>query len=329
MPGSSFGNALRLTTFGESHGPAMGAVIDGMPAGLAVDVGRLAAELERRRPGRLDGCTSRDEADSAEILSGVFEGRTLGTPIAVIVRNRDQRPADYDSMIHQFRPGHADETTLLKHGFRDHRGGGRASGRETVARVIGGYFAGLLLPGVEVVAQIDVLGPFRSSREGELGIYGLRGCDSLKVAAYLQTLKDSSDSIGAELSCRIQNPPAGLGEPVFDKLKSDLGRALLSIGAITAYGYGLGAGFASASGKDVTADRCNFGGIEGGISNAQTIDLQCTVRAPSTVGDKAKQGRHDPCIAPRVIPVIEAMVKLVLADHLLRQRALASFQGAP
>jgi chorismate synthase len=327
MPGSTFGHALRLTTFGESHGPALGAVIDGLPGGLAVDETALQAVLDRRRPGRLAGGTGRDEADRPEVLSGVFEGRTTGAPVAVIVRNTDARPRDYDALRPVDRPGHADRTTRLKYGLRDHRGGGRASGRETVARVIGGYFAGLLLPPeTRVEVWIDRLGSFRSGA-GPIGRYGLRGTEDAAVEAFLLALKVAGESVGAQLVGRVVAPPIGLGEPVFSKLKAELAGAVMGIGAVTAFGIGDGVEFGAAFGSKATENPDTFGGIEGGISNGETIRFSCTVRPPSTVGEKARAGRHDPCIAPRVLPVVEAMVTLVLADHLLRQAALERFQG--
>jgi len=323
VPGNRLGQALQLTTFGESHGAALGAVIDGLPAGLPVDLEALQDALERRRPGRLPGGTGRQEPDKAEILSGVFQGQTLGTPVAVIVRNVDARPEDYESLKSVHRPGHGDRSTELKYGRRDHRGGGRSSGRETVARVIGGYFAGLLLsPGCRVSAWIQQLGPFQSVAGGALGIYGLRGVDDTEVEAWLLGLKSQGESVGAHLHCSIEGCPPGLGEPVFDKLKADLAKAVMSIGAVTSFAYGLGADFGSSFGQAVTAEPTHFGGIEGGISTGDPINFSLTVRPPSTVGENAKAGRHDPCIAPRVLPVVEAMVRLILADHLLRQRAL-------
>ena len=330
MPGSSFGHNLRLTTFGESHGPAMGAVIDGMPAGLEVSMDDLQAALDQRRPGRLAATTSRNEGDQAECLSGVFESKTLGTPIAVIVRNHDARPADYEGLKTSFRPGHADRSTLLKHGYNDHRGGGRASGRETLARVIGGYFAGLILPNsCRVETWVDRLGPFESVKGAKRGDYGLLGVSDQELEMYLNQLKEKGESVGAQLVCRIYNPPAGLGEPVFRKLKSDLASAITGVGAVTAFGYGLGFEFGASLGSEVTSEATSFGGIEGGISTGETIEFRCSVRPPSTVGEKAKTGRHDPCIAPRVVPVIEAMTRLVLADHLLRQAAIDAFQPRP
>ena len=323
MPGNRFGQALQLTTFGESHGAALGAVIDGLPAGLVVDPTALQAELERRRPGRLPGGTGRQEPDEAEILSGVFQGQTLGTPVAVIVRNVDARPEDYEALKSVHRPGHGDRSTELKYGRRDHRGGGRSSGRETLARVIGGYFAGLVLPeSCHVRAWIEQLGPFQSSGDDPPGRYGLRGVDDAEVETWLLDLKAKGESVGARLRCRVVGCPPGLGEPVFDKLKADLAKAVMSIGAVTSFSYGLGAEFGSSFGQAVTAEPAYFGGIEGGISTGDPIHLGLTVRPPSTVGENAKAGRHDPCIAPRVLPVVEAMVRLTLADHCLRQRAL-------
>ncbi len=330
VPGNHIGQALQLTTFGESHGAALGAVIDGLPAGLPVDLSKLQRDLDRRRPGRLPGGTGRQEPDKAEILSGVFQDQTLGTPVAVIIRNVDARPEDYDALKTVYRPGHGDRSTELKYGRRDHRGGGRSSGRETAARVIGGYFAGLVLPeACQVQAWIDQLGPFQSAGDGPLGAYGLRGVDDAEVEAWLLRLKAQGESVGALLRCRVHHCPPGLGEPVFDKLKADLAKAVMSIGAVTSFAYGLGADFGSSFGQTVTAEPAHFGGIEGGISTGDPINLSLTVRPPSTVGENAKAGRHDPCIAPRVLPVVEAMVRFVLADHYLRQRALDTGAVAP
>lgn len=328
MRGNSFGKLFSMTTFGESHGPAMGVIIDGVPAGLPFSLEELEALLERRAPGRLLGTTSRKEADRPEVLSGIFENKTLGTPIAVVVRNTNQKSADYEKLKDQYRPGHADETTILKYGLRDHRGGGRSSGRETLCRVIGGYFAGLILPEVYVRSYIKKLGPFeiedvsKVNLASDFGPYGFPDESRREdLEKFLVNAKKSGESYGGTIVVVAENVPTGLGEPCFDKLKADLAHALLSIGACTSFSYGLGAEFANRSGNEVSKDRSHFGGIEGGISNGDPIKLEVTFKAPSTVGEKAKEGRHDPCVMPRALVVLESMVKSVLADHHLRQRA--------
>ncbi len=326
MRGNSFGQLFTMTTFGESHGPALGVVIDGIPAGLNIDEEKLQAELDRRRPGRLKVSTSRNEADQAQILSGVFEGKTLGTPIAVIIENSNQRSQDYDKLKSEYRPGHADKTTQAKFGHRDYRGGGRASGRETAARVIAGYFASLIVPEIKFTAMIKDLGPFHAKVEtlqtyqtSELGFAD--PSQEGEIEKYLLELKQKGESVGGSVFLRINNCPAGLGEPVFDKLKADLAKAMLSIGSCMGIHFGRGTDFAHLLGSEISTDVHNFSGIEGGISNGQEIYLELVFKAPSTIGDKAKEGRHDPCILPRVLPVVEAMAKVVIADHFLRQNA--------
>jgi chorismate synthase len=327
LRGSHFGKIFSISTFGESHGVALGAVVDGVPAGLTVDKEALQRELDKRSPGRSMVTSARREKDIAEILSGIFEGKTLGTPIAVIVRNGDARSEDYKDM--PMRPGHADEATLLKYGFRDPRGGGRASGRETVGRVIGGYFAGLLLPAqTKVKGAVSQIGGEDFSKDPqwdrvshESG-YLLEPYRWGKVEALLAHYKADGNSLGCEVAVKVLSPQAGLGEPVFDKLKADFAKALLSIPGCTSFSYGMGEDAVQISGKELsTSQRENFGGIEGGISVGHDIFLRAPFKAPSTVGERAQLGRHDPCLAPRVVPVVEAMVKIVLADHVLRQRA--------
>lgn len=330
MAGNSFGELFRITTFGESHGSALGCVIDGMPGNLPVNLDDLRRELRRRAPGQHEVHTSRTEADEPEILSGVFEGKTLGTPITVIVRNTNQRSEDYKDLKETYRPGHADKTTVEKYGIRDHRGGGRASGRETLARVIGGYFAGLILRDVSAYAYIEAVGPYKLSARpehgadrGEINIPEKKMSD--EVIAYLKDCKAQGESAGGVVALSLTGVPAGLGEPVFDKMKADLAKAMLSLPACV--GMDLGAGFAMASmkGSEVSKDPKNFGGMEGGITNGQEVFLRVVFKAPSTLGEKAKAGRHDPCILPRVVPVVEAMAKIVIADHWLRQSAYAPF----
>jgi chorismate synthase len=325
--GNSFGKMITMTSFGESHGAGLGVVIDGVPGGLTVELDDLKHELKRRAPGNLKGTTTRKEADEPKIYSGIFEGKTLGSPITVVVENTNQRSADYDKLKTEYRPGHADETTMKKYGIRDHRGGGRSSGRETLARVIAGYFASLVIPDIKVRAYINKLADFKAPLASEIdfssdfGPYSMPGVDAEKIKEYLLDLQKNGQSIGGQVCIVVDNCPAGLGEPAFDKLKADFAKALMSIGAVTSFSYGLGEEMANVLGSEASKDRANFGGIEGGISNGDRITLNIAFKPTSTVGDKAKAGRHDPCIIPRAIPVVEAMVKLVLADHYLRQRA--------
>ncbi len=330
MAGNSFGELFRITTFGESHGTALGCTIDGMPGNLPVNLDDLKKELKRRAPGQHAVHTSRTEEDEPEILSGVFEGKTLGTPITVIVRNTNQKSEDYKDFKDSYRPGHADKTTMDKYGIRDHRGGGRASGRETLARVIGGYFAGLVLKNVSSYAYIEQVGNFKLNKtpphgadRGEINIPEKKMSDD--VIAFLKDCKTNGESAGGIVALSIKNVPAGLGEPVFDKMKADLAKAMLSLPACV--GMDIGAGFAMASmeGSDISSDRKNFGGMEGGITNGDEVFLRVVFKAPSTLGEKAKAGRHDPCILPRVVPVVEAMAKIVIADHWLRQSAYSPF----
>lgn len=330
MAGNSIGSLFRVTTFGESHGEALGAIIDGMPSGLTVNLADLKAELKRRAPGQHEVHTARNEADEPEILSGVFEGKTLGTPITVIVRNTNQRSTDYDALKDQYRPGHADKTTMKKFGIRDHRGGGRASGRETLARVIGGYFAGLIIPQVSFYAYIQQVGSYKLSHKpthgmdrGEINIPDPKLTKD--VVEFLRDCKTKGESAGGVISLSILNTPEALGEPVFDKLKADLAKAMLSLPACMAFSLGAGLEFAHRLGSEVSSDSANFGGMEGGISNGEEIFFQVVFKAPSTLGEKAKSGRHDPCVLPRAVPVVEAMAKIILADHYLRQSAYASF----
>ena len=327
MRGNSFGKMFSLTSFGESHGEAMGVVIDGVPANLIFNLKDLQAELDRRAPGKIAGTTARAESDVAEVLSGIFEDKTLGTPITVLIRNTNQKSADYDKIKNEHRPGHADKTTELKYGIRDHRGGGRSSGRETVARVIAGYFAGLVLPNVDVKAFVSKMGPFEFKSIPEdinknFAPYSFPQTEkNEEIRKYLEDLKSNGESIGGRVRIVVDNCPVGLGEPAFDKLKADFAKALLSIGAVVSFSYGLGEEMANMTGSEVSKHSASFGGMEGGISNGDRMLMAITFKPTSTVGEKAKEGRHDPCIIPRAIPVVEAMVKIVLADHYLRQNA--------
>ena len=332
MSGNSFGELFKITTFGESHGEALGVIIDGMPAGLKVSIEDLKAELKRRAPGQHAVHTSRKEEDLPEILSGVYLEKTLGTPITVIVKNTNQRSEDYEAMKDSYRPGHADRTTMVKYGYRDHRGGGRSSGRETLARVIGGYFAGLITSRISYYAYIEEVAHFKlalppanhSVNRGEINIPDKKLSD--EVVEFLKDCKSKGESAGGVVTLSILNAPAGLGEPVFDKLKADFAKAMLSIPACIGFSINSGFKLALLPGSQMSSDSKNFGGMEGGISNGEEIILKMAFKAPSTIGEKAKAGRHDPCILPRVIPVVESMAKIVMADHYLRNEAYSSFR---
>lgn len=321
---NTFGNLFRITTFGESHGPALGVVIDGCPAGIPLAEEDFLPELARRRPGQSDVTTARQESDTPRILSGVFEGRTTGMPICVVVFNEGQRPQDYEQLKETFRPGHADETYAGKYGHRDHRGGGRASGRETVTRVIAGVVARKILPeDVRIIAHTKRIGSLEAKEfHPETIEQNPMRCADPAVAKqmeeYVLGLRQEHDSVGGLVSVRVVNPPKHLGEPVFLKLKASLAQAILSIGAVTGFAYGAGFEAATMRGQSYVKDRDNFGGILGGISTGEDLSLTVSIKPSTSVGEVARQGRHDPCIVPRVIPVIEAMVAIVLADARLR-----------
>ena len=339
MHANTFGNLLSLTTFGESHGPAMGAVIDGFPAGVPVDIDEdIQPHLNRRRPGQSKLTTSRSEGDRAEVLSGVFEGKTIGSPIAVIVWNNNAKSEDYDP--NYYRAGHADRTWEEKYEHRDYRGGGRASGRETVSRVIGGSFARLLLPDdVAIVGFTRRIGEHVATdlpdalTIDDVDRHPTR-CPDLEVAEEItDTLKDckeNGDSRGGIIELWIDGVPPGLGDPVFKKMKNRLGGAFMSIGAVVGAGLGDAPNACRASGADFHTGIAGSGpdagvspaaeGIQGGITNGRRIRMQVYFKPASTVGSMAKKGRHDPCIVPRAIPVVESMAALVLADHFMARK---------
>jgi chorismate synthase len=370
MPGNSFGQAFRITTAGESHGPGNVVIIDGCPPGMPIDLELLAQDLARRRPGQSKLVTQRKEADEAEILAGVFEGRTTGASIALLVRNTDQRSHDYSDIQHKYRPGHADFTYDKKYGFRDYRGGGRASARETVARVAAGAIAKQLIAelfGGRVVAYVKQVGAIAAviadPEQVTLdqvetlpdGSANIVRCPDPSAAARMVELIDQvrreQDSIGGIAEIVATAVPAGLGEPVFDKLKADLGKALFSIPAVMGVEYGIGFGCAvqrgsesndafemtaSPSGARVSTPSNRHGGMLGGISSGMPIVLRAAVKPTSsipreqdTVTDGGEtttirtKGRHDPCLLPRFVPIAEAMVAIVLADHFLRWRGQA------
>ncbi len=324
---NSFGKLLTLTSFGESHGPAMGGVLDGMPAGVAIDLEKLQRFVDRRRPGQ-PLATPRDEKDCVEILSGIYQGKTLGTPIGFVVRNEDRRSEDYASLADVFRPSHADYTYEGKYGLRDPRGGGRASARETLTRVVAGALAMQVLEpmGIEIHAKATRVGDATEEQD---------------FSQAIALAHEQGDTLGAEVSCVITGVPAGLGEPVFGKLHARLAMAMMSINAAKGFDYGLGFGFATARGSEVTdrfvmkdgriGTETNYsGGIQGGISNGEDICFRVAFRPVPTLprGMEAMRrggepvelrpgGRHDVCVVPRVIPVVEAMAALVILDNCL------------
>lgn len=357
MSANTFGTIFRLTTFGESHGIALGGIIDGCPAGLVIDQDFIQNELHRRRPGQSELTTPREESDTIEILSGVFEGRSTGTPIAFEIRNKNHQSFDYDHLRDAYRPSHADYTYDSKYGFRDHRGGGRASARETLSRVAGGAIAKLLLQeaGIQVKAYVSSIGKVKTEKEftisqlDNIELSPVRCPDkeaSDKMVTLIKQLKEEGDTMGGVISCIIEGVPAGLGEPVFDKLQADLAKAVMSIN--TAKGFEYGEGFEAASmrgsehndifnpaatGKINTATN-HSGGIQGGISNGANIFFRvafkpiATIRQPQpSVNKKGEKiilearGRHDVCVLPRAVPIVEAMAALVIADHFLRNRS--------
>ncbi len=335
MQRNTFGNLLRLTTFGESHGPALGAIIDGVPAGIELSPQDLVPQLARRRPGQSKITTARDEKDAPDILSGVFEGKTLGTPICVVIYNKNQRSRDYDPKF--FRAGHADRTWEEKFGHRDYRGGGRSSGRETAARVIGGGVAERILPeDLSIVGFTRQIGEHRAEDvpddlDRERVDQSTTRCPDLEVAQRIEdellACKEQGDSRGGVVELWIDGLPIGLGEPVFRKLKNTLANAMMSVGAVVGVTLGDAAEDCTKSGFDFHAGKSGYGpecgvspsanGIQGGISNGKRIRLLVYFKPASTVGEMSKKGRHDPCIVPRAIPVLESMAALVMADHFL------------
>ncbi len=364
MP-NSFGNLFTVTTWGESHGTGVGAVVDGCPPRLPLDVAEIQAELDRRRPGQSDIVTPRKEEDKVEILSGWFEGRTTGTPLSLMVRNADHRSSAYDEMRDKFRPSHADFTYQTKFGIRDHRGGGRSSARETIGRVAAGAIArkilrlgGLAQTGAPVelrayLTQVhDIVAPAEALRAfptlAEVEATAVR-CPHLptaeKMIERIKAVRSEGDSVGGVIECRITGVPAGLGEPVFDRLEADLAKAMLSLPATK--GFEIGSGFAGArlrgsEHNDVFESRDGrvrtvtnrSGGTQGGISNGEEIVFRVAFKPTATILQSQKtvdvhgaetelmgRGRHDPCVVPRAVPIVEAMAALVLVDHWMRHQA--------
>ena len=345
---NSFGSAFSVTTFGESHGAALGVIIDGVPAGIPIDVDFIQHELDRRKPGQSAVSTARKESDSGEILSGVFQGISTGTPIAILLRNADHHSTDYANIADIFRPGHADYTFFQKYGIRDYRGGGRSSGRETAARVAAGAVAKLLLKeyGISVRACTSQIGKVKAQTPynwGEVEKNIVRSADAAAAEKMVLAVKDAQaqkDSIGGAVYGEIQGLPAGLGEPVFDKLDAMLAHAFMSIGGVK--GVEIGDGFEVVeklgSENNDPMDKNGFqsnhsGGILGGISNGNTVTFRLAVKPTPSIAAVQKtvnicgkeveieiSGRHDPCLVPRIVPVVESMAAIVAADLLLRNR---------
>ncbi|MCB2376059.1 chorismate synthase [Hymenobacter sp. BT635] len=354
---NTFGTLFRITTFGESHGPGIGVVIDGCPAGIAVDVATIQAALDRRRPGQSELTTPRREADQVEVLSGLFEGHTTGTPIGLFIRNQDQASHDYSHIEHAYRPSHADYTYDQKYGRRDYRGGGRSSARETAARVAAGAVAAQFLAqqGIRALSYVSQVGAVAvpvGYEQLDLGLIdsNMVRCPHPETAEQMTELirqvRDRHDTVGGLVTGVVLGVPAGLGEPVFDKLHAELGKAMLSINAVKGFEYGSGfAGtllFGSEHNDAFYTDeqgtvrtRTNHsGGIQGGISNGQDVYFRvafkpvATILQPqTTINDQGEEitlagkGRHDPCVLPRAVPIVDAMTNLVLADMVLRARA--------
>lgn len=350
--GNSIGRLFKLTTFGESHGKALGAIVEGCPAGLTLDTEKIRLEMQRRKPGQSKITTQRKEEDEIELLSGVFEGKTTGTPIGILIPNEDQKSKDYAHIADQFRPSHADYTYFEKYGHRDHRGGGRSSARETAARVAGGAIAKQLLAtlGIHIQAYVSQVGTLRLEKPYtelnlDLAEDNIVRCPDPELAArmieHIDAVRLDRDTIGGMVSCVIKNCPPGLGEPVFDRLHAALGKAMLSINAVKGFEYGSGFegvslrgsqhndAFVQQEGKVHTLTN-HSGGIQGGISNGQDIYFRVAFKPVATImqdqvsvneaGEAvivSGKGRHDPCVVPRAVPIVEAMAALVLADYLL------------
>lgn len=350
--GNTFGRIFRITSFGESHGPALGVIIDGCPAGIEIDEQFIQSEMARRKPGQSKITTQRKESDKVELLSGIFEGKTTGTPIAMLIRNQDQKSKDYSHIADKFRPSHADYTYTAKYGIRDYRGGGRSSARETAARVAAGAVAKSLLKtmGIEIIAYVSQAGTVKLEKEYhqlDLSLIEnniVRCPDTViaeKMIAFIEETRLKRDTVGGVVTCVVRNVPPGLGEPVFDKLHADLGKAILSINAVKGFEYG--SGFEGVSlygsqhndvfeknGDKIVTKTNHSGGIQGGISNGQDIYFRVAFKPVATImqdqesidekGEKVivtGKGRHDPCVVPRAVPIVEAMAALVIADFYL------------
>ena len=357
--GNTFGQLFRVTTFGESHGGGIGVIIDGCPPKIDISEAEIQQELDRRRPGQSEITTQRKEEDRCEILSGVFEGKTLGTPIAILVRNKDARPEDYAEIARKFRPSHADFTYEAKYGIRNWQGGGRASARETIGRVAAGAVAkkvlSILCSEFEIVAYVAQIHEIAAKINRSVvtmkdveknAVRCPDGTAAKKMASLIEQVRGEGDSVGGVIECVARGIPPGLGEPVFDKLEADLAKAMLSLPATK--GFEIGSGFRATrmrgsehndpfeirAGKIRTATN-NSGGVQGGISNGEEIYFRVGFKPTATIAHRQKtvtasreqtklaaRGRHDPCVLPRAVPIVEAMAAIVLCDHALRQKAI-------
>ena len=350
MAGNTFGNIFKLTTFGESHGEAMGGVIDGCPAGVSIDLDAIENQMMRRRPGQSTIVTQRKEADTVRFLSGIFEGKTTGTPIGFIIENTNQKSADYTHIKDSYRPSHADYTFDKKYGHRDYRGGGRSSARETACRVAAGAIASQLLGAIAITGYVSSVGdltlekPYQELDFNTVDSNVVRCPDAemaSKMIAKIKEVKKQGDTIGGIITCVIQNVPVGLGEPVFDKLHAQLGKAMLSINAVKGFEFGSGFKGATMNGsehndlfnQDGTTKSNLSGGVQGGISNGMDIYFRVAFKPVATImqkqqtinskGEKVEmqgKGRHDPCVVPRAVPIVEAMAALTIADFWLANK---------
>lgn len=350
MAGNTFGKLLKLTTFGESHGEALGGIIDGCPPGIALDFNFIQQEMQRRKPGQSAIVTQRKEEDEVQFLSGIFEGKTTGTPIGFIISNTNQKSDDYSHIKDTFRPSHADYVYEQKYGIRDYRGGGRSSARETASRVVGGAIAKQIIPNIKINAFVSSVGeiyidkPYQELDFSKIECNAVRCPDSAtaeRMENHIKEIKKQGDTIGGTITCVIQNVPIGLGEPVFDKLHAELGKAMLSINAVK--GFEFGSGFCGAKMKgsehndsfnpDGTTKSNLSGGIQGGISNGMDIYFRVAFKPVATLLQKQEvlnnqgaiieqqgKGRHDPCVVPRAVPIVEAMAALVIADYFLQDK---------
>ena len=350
MAGNTFGNIFKLTTFGESHGEAMGGVIDGCPAGVSIDLDAIENQMMRRRPGQSTIVTQRKETDTVRFLSGIFEGKTTGAPIGFIIENTNQKSADYTHIKDSYRPSHADYTFDKKYGHRDYRGGGRSSARETACRVAAGAIASQLLGAIAITGYVSSVGdltlekPYQELDFNTVDSNVVRCPDAemaSKMIAKIKEVKKQGDTIGGIITCVIQNVPVGLGEPVFDKLHAQLGKAMLSINAVKGFEFGSGFKGATMNGsehndlfnQDGTTKSNLSGGVQGGISNGMDIYFRVAFKPVATImqkqqtinskGEKVEmqgKGRHDPCVVPRAVPIVEAMAALTIADFWLANK---------
>ena len=352
MSGNKFGSLFQLTTFGESHGEAIGGIIEGCPSGIALDMKAIQLDLNRRKPGQSAIVTQRKEPDEVKFLSGIFEGKTTGVPIGFAIFNTNQKSRDYDHIKYQYRPSHADKVYDEKYGFRDYRGGGRSSARETASRVVAGAIAKQFLRNIKFTAYVSSVGkinldkPYQELDFSYIEKNPVRCADPEKAAvmeSYIKQIRKEGDTVGGIITCVIQNVPVGLGEPVFNKLHAELGKAMLSINAVKGFEYGSGFEGSKTKGSlhndlynaDGTTQTNRSGGIQGGISNGMDIYFNVAFKPVATIMQSQKtinkkgeavdmqgKGRHDPCVVPRAVPIVEAMAALVLADFTLLNRTI-------